>query len=248
MTEDRPEPRETSLRVVAFDADDTLWHSITVFWSTQKKFVRLLERYHSPEWIERKVYETEMRNLEYFGYGAKGFTISLIETAIELTERRIAASEIQQIIDMCKEMMAAPVEVIDGAPESLRELSRSYELMIITKGDLFDQQAKLARSGLGPYFKHVEVVSEKTAAVYAAVLAKYAIEPSTLVMVGNSLKSDVLPVLALGARAVYIPYHTTWAHEEAAEEDHLGKAFCAIERISELPTVIARLANGAQAG
>jgi putative hydrolase of the HAD superfamily len=233
------------LKVIAFDGDDTLWHNITVFRSVEERFIQLLARYHSAEWIERMMYETEMRNLKHFGYGAKGFTISLIETAIELTEGRITGSEVQQIINSCKDMMAAPVDVIEGVAEVLGELA-GYSRMLITKGDLFDQEIKLARSGLGQYFSHVEIVSDKTAEVYATVLAKHGIKPSSFVMVGNSLRSDVLPVLAVGGHAVYVPYHTTWAHEQVADADRLGKDFAAIERISELPQVIAQLAAGAR--
>jgi putative hydrolase of the HAD superfamily len=224
--------------LIAFDADDTLWHNETKFSLTQAKFFELLADYASAERISRQLYETELRNLSYFGYGIKGFTLSMIETAIELTERRIDGTAIQQIIDLAKAMVHAPIELLDHVAEVIPTLAESYRLMLITKGDLFDQEAKLARSGLGRHFTYVEIVSDKTPASYRALFAKYAIDRARFLMVGNSLRSDILPVTALGAQAVYIPYHLTWAHETVAEQDASLHDYVELEHMGLLPGLI----------
>ena len=210
------------IRLVAFDADDTLWHNESLFILSQEKFRNLLLNYHSRQWIDRKLFETEIRNLAHFGYGIKGFTLSMIETAIELSEGRVSGREIGLLLDICKEMLAAPIELLEGVEATVRRLARSYQLILITKGDLFDQESKLARSGLGDCFSQVDVVSEKTRATYERVIARHGIRPEELVMVGNSVRSDILPALAAGARAVHIPYHVTWAHEEAETPPQSG--------------------------
>jgi putative hydrolase of the HAD superfamily len=232
----------TQLDLIALDADDTLWHNETMFSITQAKFLELLAGYHGPELIERKLYETELRNLNNFGYGVKGFTLSMIETAIELTDRQVSGAIIQQIIDFAKAMVHAPVELLDHVAEVVPWLAERYPLMLLTKGDLFDQESKLARSGLAEYFRHVEIVSDKTATSYRALFARYQIEPARFLMVGNSLRSDVLPVTALGGRAVYIPYHMTWAHETVAERDAQLHQYVELEHIGGLPKLIEQLA------
>jgi putative hydrolase of the HAD superfamily len=227
--------------VIAFDADDTLWHNERNFYETQERFRDLLRPYHPDDWIEKKLYETEMRNLAHFGYGVKGFTLSMIETAIELTEGRITGAEVSALLAMGKEMLARPVEVLPGVEEAVKALADDgFALMVITKGDLFDQETKVARSGLGGHFRAVEIVSEKDEAAYARVLARHGVAPERFLMVGNSVKSDILPVLALGGRAVHIPYAITWAHEhvEAAVE---SDRFARLERISELPAYVRSL-------
>ncbi len=200
----------TPIDVIAFDADDTLWHNEHLYLTTHDKFKQLLRQYHDAEWIERRLNETEIRNLQHFGYGIKGFTLSMIETAIELSEGRISGAEIQTIIEFGKEMLQAPVELLDGVRETIVQLAKTYELMLITKGDVFDQEAKIARSGLGDYFSHIEVVSEKNAETYQKIMAKHGITTQRFLMVGNSLKSDILPVIAMGGRAVYIPHFCIW--------------------------------------
>ena len=221
--------------VIAFDADDTLWHNEPLYRDVQQKVSTLLAQYHAADWVQRRLYETEIRNLEHYGYGAKGFTLSLIETAIELTEGRISGAEIGQIIGFTKAMLRAPIELLDGVRETVQTLAETHDLMLITKGDLFDQEGKLARSGLGDCFRRVEVVPDKTPAVYAAVAHKYGINPARLLMIGNSLKSDILPVLAIGGHAVYIPYQTTWEHERVAEAELADKHFHELEHIGQLP-------------
>ncbi|MCI0486514.1 MAG: HAD family hydrolase [Blastocatellia bacterium] len=224
--------------VVAFDADDTLWHNEPLFTETKSKFERLLANYHSREWIAQKLDETEMRNVAHFGYGIKGFTLSMIETAIELTEGRISASEIGEIMGFAREMMKRPVELLDGVREVVVRMSESYELMIVTKGDLFDQESKIARSGLGDYFSRIEIVSEKTRRTYETIMSRHRVHPSRFLMVGNSIKSDILPVIAAGGRAVYVPYPTTWIHEMTEDYDPEHTRFDQVEHISLLPDLL----------
>lgn len=222
------------IKTIAFDADDTLWHNERIFLSAKKKYQELLEGYHDHEWIEQRLDEAESRNILHFGYGIKGFTLSMIETACELTEGRISGNEIQEIIGFAREMLESPIEVLDGVRETITELAADYSLMVITKGDLFDQEAKLARSGLGDYFYRVEIVSKKLRATYDDILNRNGIDPGEFVMVGNSLRSDILPVLETGARAVYIPYETEWFHEMVSEEDLRGKDFATLARMEDL--------------
>jgi putative hydrolase of the HAD superfamily len=199
--------------IIAFDADDTLWHNELLYLNAQAQFRTLLAQYHPPEWIDARLYETEVRNLQHFGYGIKAFALSMIETAVELTEGRIAGRDIQTIIDTARAMLTADVELIDHVADTLTQLAPIYTLMLITKGDLRDQEMKIARSGLAQHFRHIEIVSNKNREDYAALLHQRSLTPERFVMVGNSLKSDIWPVLHLGANAVYIPYHLTWAHE-----------------------------------
>jgi len=174
--------------VVAFDADDTLWHNERLYANAQSKFRALLAQYHSPEWINARLYEAELRNLPHFGYGIKAFALSMIETAVELTEGRIAGHDIQVIIDAAKQMLAAEVELLDYTAETVARLSGPYALMLITKGDLRDQETKIARSGLASYFRSIEIVSEKSPECYADLLKRHAVSPERFVMVGNSLR------------------------------------------------------------
>ena len=221
--------------VVALDADDTLWHNETLFTAKQTQFRALLARHQDAAVIDQRLYETETRNLRHFGYGVKGFTLSMIETAIELTDGRIAGAEVQRLIDLGREMLQAPVELLDGVAETVAALAADYRLVLLTKGDLFDQESKLARSRLGESFSAVEIVSGKDARTYAAVMARQRVEPPRFVMVGNSLRSDVLPVLEAGGAAVHIPYHVTWAHERVPDDALVGKEFARLGSIRELP-------------
>lgn len=229
------------IEVIAFDADDTLWHNERIYQDAQSKFKELLARYHRPAWIEERLYQTEMRNLAHFGYGIKSFALSMIETAVELTEGRVTGDDIRAIIEITKAMLATDVELLEPVADTLAHLADSrYRLMVITKGDLLDQETKVARSGLADYFQAVEVVSQKTPASYRALLQRHAIEPKTFLMVGNSLRSDILPVLEIGAQAVYVPHHLTWAHENATPPtDQPG--FYQIEHLGLLPGLLAEL-------
>ncbi len=228
---------------IAFDADDTLWHNEGLYLTIQERFADLLTTYQDDDFIQRQLYETEMRNLALFGYGIKAFTLSMIETAIELTGGEICGRDIQLIIDFAKEMREAPIQLLDQVEEILSGLSTQYRLMLITKGDLFDQETKLARSGLADYFEVVEIVSEKSVETYASLLARHGLTAQRFLMVGNSLRSDILPLLAIGAQAVYIPYHTTWVHEIVEPPTDLAAGFHELVRIAQLPDLLSNLSN-----
>jgi putative hydrolase of the HAD superfamily len=220
--------------LIALDADDTLWHNEPLFQATKARFQALLAPYHDGAWVDQRLYATESHNLRRFGYGIKGFVLSMVETAIELTEGRITGGEIRQILDWGHEMLAAPVELLEGVRETVELLAARHRLVLLTKGDLFDQEAKLARSGLGDHFAAVEIVSEKNARTYAAVMARHRVPPARFLMVGNSLRSDVLPVLEAGGAAVHVPYAVTWEHETVAQDALAGKEFVSLDRISDL--------------
>ncbi len=227
--------------LLAFDADDTLWHNERLYAEAQMQFRQLLSRYHPPEWIDARLYQTEIRNLEHFGYGIKAFALSMIETAIELTEGRISAAEIGTIVERAHAMLTADVELLPHVAEVLPPLAEHYPLMLVTKGDLLDQEKKISRSGLQECFRWVEIVTDKTQAVYAAILQKHDIPPDRFLMIGNSLRSDILPVLALGAGTVHIPHALTWAHESATPPPEGQPGFYQIEHMGLLPGLLARL-------
>jgi putative hydrolase of the HAD superfamily len=228
---------------IAFDADDTLWHNERLYVKTQAGFKKLLAQYHSPEWIDERLYQTEMRNLDHFGYGIKAFALSMIETALELTEGRISGSDIQTIINLAREMLAADVELLEHVTDTIPSLAAAYPLMLITKGDLRDQEVKIARSGLAAHFRHIEIVSDKSRDNYAALLQRYDIAPDRFLMVGNSLRSDILPVLALGASAVYVPHRLTWAHEVVDAPPNGQPGYYQLEHLGLLPDLLVRLEN-----
>lgn len=203
---------------VAFDADDTLWAHENIFVDAKARCLKLLSPYMKEGMnLEEELYRFERKNLKIFGYGVKGFTLSMIETAIELSDGKISGAEIQQVIDLAKEMLNHPINLLPGVETALDALENHYTLMAITKGDLFDQENKLARSGVGDYFEIVEIVSEKTADTYRDIFRRHKIDPSGLIMIGNSLKSDVLPVIEAGARAAHLPFEYTWHHEAVTE-------------------------------
>jgi putative hydrolase of the HAD superfamily len=222
------------IKTIAFDADDTLWHNERIFLSTKEKYTALLAEYHGKNYIERHLDATESKNIKHFGYGVKGFTLSMIETACELTEGRITGDKIKQIIGFAKEMLSSPIEVLDGVRETIESLAENYQLMVITKGDLLDQEAKLARSGLGDYFSAVEIVSRKDRTTYQNILNRRQISPNEFMMVGNSLKSDILPVVEIGATAVFVPYETEWFHERVTDDELNGKEFVKLDKFSDL--------------
>lgn len=205
------------IKTIAFDADDTLWRNEDIFIHAQDTFIELLLPYQDEAYIRAHLNETQINNLEHFGYGIKGFTLSMIETAIELTQGRISGEEIHQIIQLAKCMLASPVELLDHVEQILKQLHGRYKLLVITKGDLLDQESKLARSGLADYFDVVEIVSNKTPEVYSQILQRHGWQANEFLMVGNSLKSDVLPVMDIGAKALHISYHSTWEHEQVSE-------------------------------
>lgn len=222
------------ITVVGLDGDDTLWHNETRFNVTQGELRDLLRR-HVPEAdVDAHLAETEMKNLGMYGYGVKAFTLSMIETAIEVTHGKIPASDLEVILGWGKRMLMAPTELLDGVEVALKQVGKRYDLLLITKGDLFDQESKLARSGLAGLFLGVEIVSEKNVDSYRRILERRGIKPEEFVMVGNSLRSDVAPVLELGARAVHIPYHVTWHHEHVPEESLPSEGWYRIDGITDL--------------
>jgi putative hydrolase of the HAD superfamily len=226
---------------IGFDADDTLWHNETIFERVHERYRALLARYHDAATVDRTLLVTEKRNLELYGYGVKGFTLSAIETAIELTSGRISAEEIRLLIAHGQEMLAHPVELLDGVVETLAALSADYRLLVITKGDLRDQERKLAKSGIAARFHQIEIVSEKDVATYASILRRHGIAPTRFLMVGNSLKSDILPVLSLGAAGAHIPYHLTWALEHSEDPPPSAGRFFRLQTLRELPEIVRKL-------
>ncbi len=224
--------------IIAFDADDTLWHNEIVYAKAQETLKKLLSTYVADDVVDGQLYQTEMKNLRFYGYGVKSFALSMVETAVEITQGQITGADIRQIIGIAKEMLTAEVQLLDHVSETIRALAQTYDLMVITKGDLLDQQEKLSRSGLREHFKYVEIVSGKTEDTYRAILARYGLEPQRFLMVGNSLPSDVLPVVAIGGKAVHIPYHLTWAHELITEPHRLNNGYVELEHIGQLPALL----------
>jgi putative hydrolase of the HAD superfamily len=234
------------IEVIALDGDDTLWHSEHLFVDTQDRF-RQLVRPHvdlDDADLDTRLLEVERRNLPLFGYGVKAFTLSLVETAIEVTDGRIPGRDLQAVLDLGKVLIDHPVQLLDGVREAVDALTDRYRVMVITKGDLLHQETKVARSGLAELFWRVEIVSEKDEATYRRIMERHDIDPSTFVMVGNSVRSDVLPVLALGGRAVHVPYSVTWALEHA-EPDPDQHDFPVLGSLGELPSLIDELAGPA---
>ena len=226
-----------TVEVVGLDGDDTLWCNEQYFVDTQAAFRDVLAPYVNGDVdLGARLDAKERANLELFGYGVKGFTLSLVETAIEVSDGRISAPEIQRILDRGKEMLKQPVELLPGVAETVPELAERYRLIVITKGDLWNQEQKLARSGLAESLWQVEIVAEKDEATYGRILKGRGVDPATFVMVGNSVRSDVLPVLAIGGRAVHIPQELVWAHEVAEHDGTVPT----LGSITELPGWLAR--------
>lgn len=225
------------ITTLGFDADDTLWVNETYFRESEHEFAKILSRYDTENKIQQELFKMEMANLDLYGYGIKGFMLTMVESAIDISNGQISASDISAILSIGKDMLAKPVELIDGVREVLEALSKTHRLILITKGDLLDQERKLERSGLGKYFHHIEVVSDKKEYNYKSLLEHLEIKPSEFLMIGNSLKSDVLPLVSIGAAAIHIPFHTTWAHEHV-EDDNANGAYRVLESISEVPSLL----------
>lgn len=211
-----------NISVIGFDADDTLWVNETYFREAEQKFARLLSQYETENKIDQELFKVEMDNLELYGYGIKGFVLSMIESAIDLSNGKIPVATISDILHLGKEMISKPVELLDGVEEVLRKLSGKYRLILLTKGDLLDQERKMERSGLSEYFHHIEVLSEKKEENYRNLLEHLEIREEEFLMIGNSLKSDVLPIVNIGAQAIHVPFHTTWAHEVVDKDEDNG--------------------------
>jgi putative hydrolase of the HAD superfamily len=223
------------IKVIGFDADDTLWVNEPYFQETEKKFCSLLSEYLGSEEITAELLKTEMQNIELYGFGAKSFMLSMIETANRISDRKVSSSIIDEIIKLGKELLDKPVELLDGVEDVLQKLYGKYKLIVATKGDLLDQERKLKKSGIAKYFHHVEIMSDKKEENYKSLLNHLEILPENFLMVGNSFKSDILPVVNLGGYGIYIPYHVTWQHEKIDETISNGnERVKQIKEISEL--------------
>jgi putative hydrolase of the HAD superfamily len=236
-----PSKTMSSLDVIAFDGDDTLWHSETLFSVTQERFRELLADHAEPAVLDERLLATERRNLALFGYGAKGFTLSMIETAIHVSAGSITSSHVQAILDLGKALLSHPVELLDDVRPVLEEVAASHRVVLVTKGDLFHQESKLAGSGLGELFDRVEIVSEKDEATYRRVMDALGVGPHRFLMVGNSLRSDVVPVVGVGGRAVHVPYVVDWAHEVVDEGDLPDGGWWRLDSLSALPGLMREL-------
>lgn len=222
-----------NIKVIAFDADDTLFINETYFAETEEKFCSLMSDYLSNQGIAKELFKIEIDNLKIYGYGIKGYILSMIEAAMKISNNTISVKAIERIIQYGKELTEKPIVLLDGVEETLQALHGKYKLVVATKGDLLDQRRKLHNSGLGKYFHHIEVMSDKQEIDYTDLIKRLEIEPSEFFMIGNSLKSDVLPVLAIGGHAVHIPFHTTWEHERIDHKvEH--ENFSSFEKITEV--------------
>jgi putative hydrolase of the HAD superfamily len=229
-----------TISTIGFDADDTLWQNETFFRMTEQRFTELLSEHGEHQVISARLLEAERRNLRFYGFGVKGFTLSMIETALEVTAGQVSASVIAEILSFGRQMLQNPVETLTGARETLDALAGKYRILLITKGDLFDQERKLAQSGLGDYFSAVEIVSDKTPDTYRRIFTRHGDGPERAVMVGNSLKSDVVPAIRAGSWGVYVPHELTWVleHEEAPEAD---PRFRRIAELGQLPALLSQM-------
>lgn len=233
--------------LIAFDGDDTLWHNERSYQNSRTRFRRILEAAGvsmSDDDIEARLNATELRNLPFYGYGVSSFVLSLIETAIELTDGRIPGRQVADLTAIARDMITENIELFPGVESVLTELGRRYPLMLITKGDLLHQRSKLERSGLGPHFRHVEVVSHKTPEVYAGILARHGVDPDRFLMIGNSLRSDVLPVADVGGWAVYVPAALSWSHEHAHPTDDARRRFVERDSLDGLLALVEELESG----
>lgn len=222
-----------SFKVIAFDADDTLFVNETYFLETEEKFCALMSDYLSHQGISQELFRIEIANLKIYGYGIKAYILSMIEAAITISDNTIPVEVVAKIIEYGKELLDKPIVLLDGVEETLAALYGKYKLVVATKGDLLDQRRKLHNSGLGKYFHHIEVMSDKQEQDYLDLIKRLEIQPTEFYMIGNSLKSDVLPVLAIGGHATHVPFHTTWAHEKIDHEvKHQNFSSC--EKITEV--------------
>lgn len=223
-----------NIKVIGFDADDTLWVNETYFRDAELEFAKLLGAYETANKIDQELFKKEMDNLELYGYGVKGFVLSMVEMALEISNYNVSNKTLEAILNIGKDMINKPVELLDGVEEVLKQLSKNYRLILATKGDLLDQERKLEKSGLIDYFHHIEVLSDKKEANYSKLLNHLDIKPSEFLMIGNSLKSDILPLVNIKAHAIHVPFHTTWAHEQVSEKESNGKAYKTVSSLKDI--------------
>lgn len=226
------------IKVIGFDADDTLWVNETYFRDAELEFAKLLSAYETANKIDQELFKKEMENLPLYGYGIKGFVLSMVEMAIELSNGDVSSETITKILNIGKDMLNKPVELLDGVEDILKYLSKTYRLILVTKGDLLDQERKLEKSNLTSYFHHIEVLSDKQETNYSKLLNHLDINPSEFLMIGNSLKSDILPLINIGAKAIHVPFHTTWLHEQVKEKETKHKDYKTIASLLELKNII----------
>lgn len=224
----------SQIKVIAFDADDTLWVNETYFRDAEKKFAQLLSQYETENKIDQELFKLEIKNLDLYGYGIKGFMLSMVECALKLSNYTLSQKVIEEILNIGKEMLEKPIELLSGIEEVLEKLQGKYKLIVATKGDLLDQERKLEKSGLLDYFHHIEVMSEKKESDYLKLIKHLDINPNELLMIGNSLKSDVLPLVKIGASAIHVPFHTTWAHEEVSKQDATDSDYKIVKEITDI--------------
>ncbi len=222
------------IKVIGFDADDTLWVNETYFRDAELEFAKLLAAYETANTIDQELFKMEMKNLPLYGYGVKGFVLSMVEMALELSNYNVSNKTIDDILKIGKDMINKPVELLEGVEEVLKKLSLNYKLILVTKGDLLDQERKLEKSGLLDYFHHIEVLSDKQEANYSKLLNHLDIKPSEFLMIGNSLKSDILPLVNIKAKAIHIPFHTTWLHEQVNENESQNKDYKTVNSLLDV--------------
>ena len=227
-----------NIEVIGFDADDTLWINEPYFTEAEEQFCALLSSFDTPGKIKSELLKNEIENLGHYGYGIKGFMLSMIETAMTVSDNQVGPETINSIIKLGKDMMANPVELLPGVAEVLAELGKQYRLIAATKGDLVDQERKLAKSDISHFFHHVEVLSDKKASNYKKLLDHLDIEPGNFLMIGNSLKSDVIPIVEIGANAIHVPFHTTWVMEQVEEHEHQHLKYYSVATIKDVLDLI----------
>ncbi len=227
-----------NVKVIGFDADDTLWVNETYFREAEQEFGQLLSEYETLNKIDQELFKKEIANLPLYGYGIKAFVLSMVESALEQSNYNVSTQTIAAILDIGKTMLSKPVELLDGVEEVLATLSKKYRLILATKGDLLDQERKLEKSGLSKYFHHIEVLSDKQEDNYTKLLKHLDIVPNEFLMIGNSLKSDVLPLVNIGAQAIHVPFHTTWIHEQVTKKETQGKNYKTVNTIRDITKLL----------
>ena len=225
------------IKIIGFDADDTLWVNEPLFQETEKQFCEILEPYFQEIETHKELFKTEMQNLEMYGYGVKGFVLSMIETALRISDNKISTLEINEIIKIGKNLLNQPVVLLDSVEIVLQQLHPNYKLILATKGDLLDQERKLNKSGLAKYFHHIEIMSDKHENNYLKLITHLDIAPKNFIMIGNSVKSDILPVINIGASAIHVPFETTWLHEKIHEKTDNNK-FITVTKIADVLNIL----------
>ncbi|MBJ7883073.1 HAD family hydrolase [Gelidibacter salicanalis] len=233
----------TNIKVIGFDADDTLWVNETYFRDAELEFAKLLAPYETANKIDQELFKRQIENLPLYGYGIKGFILSMVEIALEISNNSIGNTTIEAILNVGKDMLNKPVELLDGVEKVLATLSDDYRLIVVTKGDLLDQERKLYKSGLMDYFHHIEVVSDKKEANYSKLLNHLDIKPSEFLMIGNSLKSDILPLINIKAHAIHVPFHTTWIHEQVITNDKYPKKYKTMTSVLDVLPLLKKIPN-----